>query len=168
MGDTMDSTTNTGLEKATSNMKASRKAILLIQAFEGCKLNPYICPAGILTVGFGHTGDDVILGAPLKSLAEAEALLLKDIEYFEKGINKLLRTVHVPQSQFDALTCFAFNLGLQKLAKSTLLKKVLKSDVRGAADEFLKWNKATVGGKLVPLKGLTNRRAAERKLFLKL
>jgi lysozyme len=121
-----------------------------------------------LTVGFGHTGDDVILGAPLKSIAEAEALLLKDIEYFEKGINKLLRTVHVPQSQFDALTCFAFNLGLQKLAKSTLLKKVLKSDVRGAADEFLKWNKATVGGKLVPLKGLTNRRAAERKLFLKL
>ena len=161
-------------------MKASRRAFLHLQSFEGCKLKAYLCPAGVWTIGFGHTGwaeletgERVQVGLQvtkdtvLKSIAEAEALLIGDIEFFEQGLERLLDTSTLNRNQYDGLLSFTFNVGLLKLAGSTLLKKLKKADFKAAADEFLKWNKARnpKTKKLEPLKGLTTRREAERALF---
>lgn len=99
---------------------------------------------------------------------EAELLLLTDLSYFEKAVTNLLNNCSCTQSQFDALVCFAFNVGVNALAASTLLKKFKAGDIRGAADEFLRWNKATSPEtkSTIVLKGLTLRRQAERRLFL--
>lgn len=146
-------------------MKLSTRGFVLIQTFEGCKLKAYLCPAGKWTVGFGETGPDVTKDTVLKSIGEAEGRLLKRLEVYEVGVSKLLGDTKASQGQFDGLVCFAYNVGLNALAKSTLLKKFKAGDFRGAGEEFLKWNKATVKGKKVVLKGLTTRREAERKLF---
>jgi lysozyme len=149
-------------------MKVSRRAFLHVQTWEGCKLKAYLCPAGVWTVGFGHTGPEVKQESELKSIAEAEALLLKDLEFFETGVLALCGERLPTQGQFDGLVSFAFNVGLQRLSKSTLLKKYRAGDTKGAAEEFLVWNKARnpKTKKLEPLKGLTKRREAERKLFI--
>jgi lysozyme len=86
---------------------------------------------------------------------------MKDVARFEDGVNKLV-TYTINQNQFDALVDFSFNLGLGNLGSSTLLKKLNAGDIKGAAEEFLRWDKA--GGKV--LAGLTKRRKAERDLFL--
>lgn len=141
-------------------MKVSKKCLEFIKAREGCRLTAYVCPAGVLTIGYGHTGPDVKKG--LKITAEqAEALLLADLAVFEKGVLRLLGSVPT-QGQFDALVSFAFNLGLQALAGSTLLKKFKVGNTSGAADQFLKWVYAD--GKVLP--GLQKRREAERLMFL--
>ena len=93
--------------------------------------------------------------------ATADSLLSSGVVQYEKGVTGLVK-VAVNQNQFDALVDFAYNLGVNALAGSTLLKKLNAGDFAGAADEFPKWNKA--GGKV--LKGLVRRRAAERSLFL--
>ena len=139
-------------------MKISADGVKLIKRFEGCKLKAYRCSAGVLTIGYGSTGDHVKEGMVITQ-EEAEKLLFDDIERFERGVDKLCK---VEQCKFDALVSFAFNLGLGNLEKSTLLKKIKANDFNGAADEFLKWNKA--GGKV--LEGLKKRRQAERWLFL--
>jgi lysozyme len=91
----------------------------------------------------------------------AEALLALDILRFQNGVLKLV-TYPINGNQFDALVDFSFNLGLGNLGSSTLLKKLNAGDVKGASEEFLRWDKA--GGKV--LAGLTRRRKAERDLFL--
>lgn len=149
-------------------MFISNRGLELIKEFEGCKLTAYKCPAGIWTIGYGHTGLDVYKGLTI-SAAHAVALLREDIRQFEKDVTSLLK-VPVNQNQFDALVSFAFNLGsdidkddiAEGLGDSTLLKKVNSMDFAGAALEFPKWNKA--GGKV--LAGLSRRRAAEQRLFL--
>jgi GH24 family phage-related lysozyme (muramidase) len=140
-------------------VKTSQAGIDLIKSFEGLRLKAYVCPAGKLTIGYGHT-EGV---APRDAICAigAENLLRKDLVYFEAGVSKLLK-VTVRQSQFDALVSFAFNLGLGALKRSTLLRKLNAGDDYGAADEFLRWNKS--GGKV--LEGLTRRRKAEREMFL--
>ncbi|MNQ87056.1 Lysozyme RrrD [compost metagenome] len=80
---------------------------------------------------------------------------------YEKGVEQSV-VVLFTQEQFDALVSFTYNLGINALKGSTLLRKLNSGDYEGAADEFLKWNKA--GGKI--LSGLTRRREAERMLFL--
>lgn len=131
----------------------------LIKSFEGLQLKAYKCPAGILTIGYGHTGADVKDGMQITQ-SQADDLLQNDVSKFEKGVNRIV-TQKLTQHQFDALVSFAFNLGLGNLQTSTLLKKLNDGDYNGAADEFPKWNKA--GG--VVLSGLTKRRLAEQKLF---
>ena len=140
-------------------MRISSKGLELIKHFEGCKLKAYRCSAGVLTIGYGHTGEDVKEGMTIDQ-AKADALLYDDVIRFERGVNQLL--FNIKQCQFDALVSFAFNLGLGNLKSSTLLKKILANDYDAAADQFLRWNKA--GGKV--LAGLTKRREAERALFL--
>lgn len=140
-------------------MRMGNKGLALIKKFEGCKLEAYICPAGVITIGYGHT-KTADKGMVIDQ-QEADRLLAYDLSEFERGVESLVQ-VDVTQNQFDALVSFAFNLGLGALAKSTLLKKVNARDVNGAAQEFLKWNKA--GGKV--LTGLVRRREAERELFL--
>lgn len=141
-------------------MRINEEGLKLLKKFEGCKLKTYRCVAGILTIGYGHTGKDVTEGKVITQ-QEAEDLLRKDLERFEAGVEDLLK-VKVSENQFSALVSFAFNIGLNALSGSTLLKKLNAGDVTGAADQFLRWNRA--GGKEV--QGLTNRRHAERELFL--
>lgn len=145
------------------NVEASQKAIDLIKQFEGCMLDTYLCPAGIPTIGYGHTGG-VRMGVHITP-AMADQLLREDVEKFAHGVDAWV-DADITQHQFDALVCFAFNVGLSALRSSTLLRKVEACDTAGAAEEFLKWNKAKHNGVMVPLEGLTKRRQAERALFL--
>lgn len=91
----------------------------------------------------------------------ADRLLKTGLVSYENDVLKMAK-VKLTQGQFDALVSFAYNVGSRALSTSTLLRKLNDGDVRGAADEFLRWNKA--GGKA--LNGLTRRREAERALFL--
>lgn len=149
-------------------MKISKAGLELIKKWEGCKLTAYLCSAGVLTIGYGHTGSDVYKGMKITQ-AQADAFLQRDVIRFEKDVTSLVK-VPVTQNQFDALVCFAFNVGsdidadtiAEGLGDSTLLRKVNSKDFVGAAAEFVKWNKA--GGKV--LNGLTSRRLDETKLFL--
>lgn len=141
-------------------MKTSQAGIELVQSFESCELNAYVCPAGVVTIGWGHTGKNVAAGQCITQ-ARADELLAEDLGRFEREVERLVK-VPLAQHQFDALVSFSFNVGAAALAGSTLLKKLNAGDYRGAADEFPKWNRG--GGKV--LAGLTRRRAAERQMFL--
>jgi lysozyme len=92
---------------------------------------------------------------------EIDAILRHDLERFERGVERFC-PVPLTQGQFDAIVSFSFNVGLGTLQRSTLRQKVLRSDMEGAAEEFLKYCMA--GGKI--LRGLENRRKDERALFL--
>lgn len=149
-------------------MTPSPAALALIKKFEGFAAHPYTCPAGKKTVGFGHViRDGEKFQVPLSEDA-AEALLTRDVQRFARGVDGAVR-VRIEQCQFDALVSFAFNVGLGALLGSTLLRKLNAGDTAGAADEFLRWDKATNPrtGKKEPLAGLTRRRQAERDLFLR-
>jgi len=138
-------------------MKTSQAGIDLIKEFEGCKLKPYKDVVGLLTVGYGHR----IAEADNRDYTQEEVdeFLRSDLERFERGVLTYI-TVPLTQGQFDSLVCFSYNLGLGTLSRSTLLKKINAGD-DGAAKEILRFDKA--GGK--PLKGLTNRRIAEYRMF---
>ena len=143
-------------------MKASEKCLALIKEFEGYERFPYSCPAGKLTIGYGHVirpGETF----PVKGLTESEAteLLCKDLESFEARVLDLV-TVPITQGQMDALCSFAYNLGAEKLKKSTLLRMLNNGFYAQAADQFGLWVNAN--GQKLP--GLVKRRAAEKALFL--
>ena len=140
-------------------MKTSLKGIALIKEYEGLRLGAYLCSAGVLTIGYGHTGG--VKEGDLITEQKAEQLLQDDLKKFENGVLRLVR-VPLTQNQFDALVSFAFNLGVWNLGKSTLLKMLNDRDYKGAASQFIRWNKAA--GK--ELAGLTRRRIAESELFL--
>jgi lysozyme len=142
------------------NFTYSKNGLALTKQFEGCKLTAYQDSVGVWTIGYGHTGTFADPGKTITQ-AFADQLLLADIAKFEAGVLKLVRAA-INQNQFDALVDFSFNLGLGNLGSSTLLKKLNAGDIKGAAEEFLRWDKA--GGKV--LAGLTRRRKAERELFL--
>jgi lysozyme len=145
--------------------KISQKGIDLIKKFEGLKLKPYLCSAGVPTIGYGNTfyetGKKVTLNDPAITEKRAEELLAHLLVSFEKYVDSFCRD-DISQSQFDALVSFAYNLGPNSLKASTLLKKVNAnpSDPTIKA-EFLKWTKA--GGRV--LKGLVLRREAEAALY---
>lgn len=134
------------------------KGLALIKRSEGLRLKAYRCPADVPTIGYGSTGPHVHMGMTITE-AEAEALLLKDLGRFERGVAEM--GGEMTPGQFSALVSFAFNLGLNALRKSTLLKKHLAGDHAGAAAEFSKWVNA--GGKRLP--GLVTRRADEAALY---
>lgn len=139
----------------------------LIRSFEGLYLEAYLCPAGVWTIGYGHTGivhNDVKKGRVLRDQHEAEDLLRGDLEKFADGVHRLLLSRprdEINDNQFGALVSFAFNLGLGNLQKSTLLQRINARDYLGAVPEFAKWNRAN--GKV--LRGLTRRRLSEAALF---
>ncbi|MFZ5986922.1 MAG: lysozyme [Bacillota bacterium] len=143
-------------------MKASQKAIDLIKKYEGLKLTAYKCPAGVLTIGYGHTKTTKPGMTINKEMAEL--LLKQDLKDFEKAINELVK-VPLTQNQFDALTSFIFNVGVGKFKNSTLLKELNEGNYKEAANEFLKWTKARQAGGLIELPGLVKRRKDEKKLF---
>ncbi|WP_047625965.1 lysozyme [Enterobacter sp. ZOR0014] len=145
-------------------MQTSDKGIALIKQFEGCKLTAYQDSVGVWTIGYGWTqpvdGKPIRAGMTIKQ-ETAERLLKTGLVSYESDVSRLVR-VDLTQGQFDALVSFTYNLGARSLSTSTLLRKLNASDYAGAADEFLRWNKA--GGKV--LNGLARRREAERALFL--
>lgn len=141
-------------------MKTSQKGKDLIANFEGVVLDVYKDAVGLDTIGIGHL---IKKGERFTTITRQQAfdLLEKDLIQFEDAVNKLVK-VSIGQNQFDALVSFAFNLGASNLGNSTLLKKLNAGDYSGAANEFLRWNKAA--GRV--LAGLTRRREAEKALFL--
>lgn len=144
---------------------AGRKAIA---AHEGNVLTAYQDSVGVWTIGVGHTA---AAGAPAPkkgmkiTAAESDEILSRDLANVEAEVSKQVK-VPLSQNQFDALVSLVFNIGGTAFRKSTLLRKLNAGDYQGAADQFRVWNKGTVNGKKVAIKGLTNRRADERRLFL--
>lgn len=131
----------------------------IVKQFEGCKLKAYLCPAGIPTIGYGHT-HNVKLGDTCTQ-QQAEEWLEDDFFYATSDVKAVVK-VPLTDNQLDALASFVFNLGVRKLIQSTLLKKLNTEDYAGAANEFDKW--VFAAGK--KLNGLIARRAAEKELFL--
>ena len=144
-------------------MKVNQDGIGLIKKFEGCRLTAYkpVSSEKYYTIGYGHYGADVKEGMTITQ-EQAEEYLKQDLEKFEKGVDDCVK-VGITQNQFNALVSFAYNCGIGALQTSTLLKKLNACDFEGAANEFLRWNKSNG----VALPGLTNRRVAERDMFLR-
>lgn len=142
----------------------SGAGIGLIKEHEGLRTRSYLDVAGIPTECYGHTGPEVKLGTT-KTVEQCEAILLRDISTHQKGVKRCINTP-LTQNEQDAVVSFTFNVGVQRFCSSTMAKKLNAGDKLGAANEFRKWNKATVNGQLRALPGLTKRREAERRLFL--
>jgi GH24 family phage-related lysozyme (muramidase) len=141
-------------------MKINQAGLDLIKSFEGLRCNAYKCPAGVWTIGYGHTLN--VVRGQIIDVITAEQLLKQDLQQFERAVDKLI-TVPLTDNQFSALVSFAFNCGEGALSTSTLRRKLNGGDYLGAALEFLKWTRAN--GKVLP--GLVRRRNAEKQLFLK-
>lgn len=134
----------------------------LIKSFEGLRLSAYRCPAGVWTIGYGHTGPDVKTGQHITP-AEAEALLRGDLDRFESGVNSFLDAAPTTDNQFAAMVSLAFNIGLGAFQRSTVLRQHKAGNRQRAAAAFLMWVKG--GGRTLP--GLVRRRTAERALYLR-
>jgi len=147
-----------------SGVKISESGIELLKRFEGLELEAYQDIAGIWTIGYGHTGPDVQPGMKI-SERDAEELLRRDLKPREQAVSAATKT-SLNQNEFDALVSFVYNVGANAFRGSTALKRLNRGDRVGAADALTWWNKATVGGVLREVMGLTRRRAAERALFL--
>lgn len=131
----------------------------IIKKWEGLRLKAYLCPAGVPTIGYGHTYN-VKMGQTI-SVAQAELFLDHDYQDAEEQVLSLVK-VPLTENQLGALTSFVFNLGAGNLSRSTLLRKLNQGDYTSAAEEFNKW--VFAGGK--KLNGLVKRRAEERELFI--
>jgi len=167
-------------------VKLSKAGADLMHRFEGCRNKPYLCPAHIWTIGYGHVlyqeqiklpmarveGKEVAMirkEMPLKpednrvwSKEEIEKLFADDVASFERGVLRLVPGVAGRQGAFDALVSISFNFGLGNLQRSTIRMKANRGDWEGAAQAFMAWTKG--GGKVLP--GLVKRREAEIALFL--
>ena len=137
-------------------MQTGQAGLDLIKQYEGCRLTSYKCPAGVWTIGYGHTGSDVKEGLTITPV-KAEQLLKADLAKFEKHVQNFDSKYHWNQNEFDALVSFAFNVG--SINQLTANKTRTKAQI---AQAMLLYNKAA--GKVLP--GLTKRRQAERQLFL--
>lgn len=143
-------------------MKMSQGAIdALLKQFEGCKLKAYRCPAGVCTIGYGHTsaaGKPLVNDGMTITQAQANAILASDLVKFEQAVTALLKQP-VTQNQFDTLVDFAYNAGVGALRSSTLLKKVNAAQFDDVPAELMKWTKGGPEKKSLP--GLVRRRQAE-------
>lgn len=139
-------------------MKASIDAYELIKQFEGLRLEAYLCPAGIWTIGYGHTSG--VSPNSFITIQEADEYLHRDVATIEMQLNKL--NLSLRQCQWDAIVSFVFNVGIGNFKSSTLLAKIrINPEDNSIMDEFLRWVYAN--GKV--MKGLQKRRLAEMKLY---
>jgi len=170
-------------------VKLSKAGEDLMHKYEGFRSRPYLCPADIWTIGYGHvlyqeqirlpvvrppgktTADIPMIRReyPLKAednrvwtKEEINHLFRSDVTAFERGVLRLVPGVVGRQGSFDALVSISFNFGLGNLQRSTIRMKANRGDWEGAADAFRAWTKG--GGKVLP--GLVKRREAEIALFL--
>ena len=147
-------------------METSSKGIALIKEFESFRKTPYLCAAGVPTIGWGTTRypDKKAVTLADKDITEAvgDMYLHHDLSTFEKAVNKVL-TIPIQQSQFDACVSLCYNIGQGNFTSSTLVKMLNAGTAPDLiAPQFLRWDKAK--GK--SLAGLTRRRKAEMALFL--
>lgn len=137
----------------------------LVAQFEGCKLEAYLCPSGVPTIGFGSCyyadGSKVKLGDRITK-EDAEILLRMKLDEFRSQVVRVVPGT-LPAGAVDALTSFSYNCGTGALMRSTLLKKINnnKLDLKGIKGEFMKWTKSN--GKELP--GLVRRRRAEYDMY---
>ena len=129
----------------------------LIKHFEGCRLESYLCPAGVWTIAYGRTGPDVVEDLHITQ-AVAEQMLREDLDRFEQAVFALIETP-LDQFEFDALVSFAYNCGTGALSESTLRRRLNAREPKAVviAEELPRW---TSGG----MPGLVRRREAEVKL----
>lgn len=141
----------------------SKTALNLIKHYEGLSLRAYPDPGSggdPWTIGYGATGAGIKQGV-VWTLEQAEARLLADVKRFAAAVASVVG-LNTTQNEFDAMVVFAYNVGAGALRSSTLLKLHLKGDKKGAAAQFLRWDKAK--GKV--MRGLTIRRKNEMELYL--
>lgn len=133
----------------------------LMKSFEGCRLTAYRCPAGVWTIGYGHTGKDVTAGKRITQ-AEADALFEADLQKFAPTVLRVFEGEPINQRQFEALLSLSYNIGSLEAKAPTLVKKV-KADPNDPMirAEFMRHVNAKVNGVLKPLPGLMKRRTAE-------
>jgi lysozyme len=146
-------------------MRLDSKGYELIKTFEGLSLKPYLCSAKVPTIGYGNTfytnGVKVTMSDAPITQEKANEMLKVIADSFALKVSKITPS-GLTQNQFNALVSFAFNLGVQALTNSTLLRLVkINPNDGNIAKEFLRWNKA--GGKVVD--GLTKRRIKESALY---
>lgn len=141
-------------------MNASVKGYNIIKKYEELRLEAYICPAGVPTIGWGHTRN-VQLGQKITK-EKAEQLLMEDVSFAVADVNRLVKKT-LTQSQFDALVSFVFNIGAPQFSESTLLLVINRNpnDI-GIKPQFQRWVYGK--GKLLP--GLITRRQEEADLYL--
>ena len=135
--------------------KINKSGLNLIKKYEGCKLTSYICPAGVLTIGYGHTGKDV---KPNQTISKKKAinLLKKDLSRFERHVQSYNYIYEWTDNEFSALVSFAYNIG--NIDQLTAYGTRTRSQIRSAMLKYVKANGKT-------LQGLVKRRKAELKLF---
>ena len=142
-------------------MKISDNGLAVIKKFEGLRLESYMCPSSVATVGYGHT-HGVKLGMTITE-EQADEFLKHDVESFEQCVSTYTN-VKVNQNEFDALVSFAFNVGCGAYKDSTLRRLLNEGqDKKVVAEQFGRWVKGADGQ---PLPGLVTRRQAEKDLFL--
>jgi lysozyme len=145
----------------------SKIAINLIKEYEGFKDYAYIDTDGTPVIGYGLSrigGIPVQIGDRISS-TQADAALNSHLQEIHRELHKVIK-VDLSDRQLSALASISFNVGIDSIKSSTLVAKINAKDYPGAADEFLRWDKANLQGTLVQMPGLTRRRVAERQLFL--
>lgn len=143
-------------------MNISQKGIDLIKSFEGFRSEAYICPGGVITIGYGHT-KSVQYGDTITK-EEAEDLLAQDVQEYAEAVEKYIN-VPVTQNQFDALVSLCYNIGKTGFFNSPVRRLVNENPAQLDRIEtaFKKHNRA--GGQVLP--GLTRRRQEEFQLYKK-
>ena len=141
-------------------------AASLCKQFEGFRGKPYLCPAGIPTIGYGSTyysdGKKVTLNDPPISEPEAAQLLLHELQYtYLPGVLRNCPILLTDEKKCNAIVDFAYNLGTGRLQTSTLKRKINEQDWDAAKEQLMLWNKG--GGRVLP--GLDKRRKAECQLL---
>lgn len=140
--------------------RITEEGLDLIKEFEGLRLKAYRCPSNVWTIGYGHTRSVTSLMEVTE--AEAEGLLKEDVVSAERAVHRLVK-VDLNDSQFSALVCFTFNVGIGNFERSTLLKLLNRGWYEQVPVQLLRWNKSR--GQI--LGGLNRRRAAEGRLWKK-
>jgi lysozyme len=143
----------------TNTLTYSSNGLTLTEQFEGCNLTAYQDQVGVWTIGYGHTGQDVVSGLTITQ-DQAQDLLAQDVSSAAACVNRVV-TIELEQDEFDALVDFVFNLGTGAFTESTLLRDLNSGDATAAAAQFDQWDHA--GGAVVA--GLLRRRQAETALF---
>ena len=140
-------------------MQYSKKGLALTEGFESCRLTAYQDVKGVWTIGYGHTGPEVVAGL-VWTQDQADTALVCDTQHAVNTVNRLV-TAPMTQGVFDSLVDFVFNVGSGNFAGSTLLKLLNSGDTESAAQQFERWDYA--GG--VQIAGLLRRREAEANEF---
>jgi lysozyme len=158
-----------GMIPSQKALQISDAGVALIKQFEGLRLAAYLDSVGIWTIGYGTTvypnGKKVAKGDTCTE-AQANEFKANDLKKFVPAVSSLIQ-VPVTQNQFDALVSLTYNIGVGAIGGSTLIKKLNAKDYKGAAEQFLVWNKGRVNGVLQVIPGLTNRRIKEKAYFEK-